>query len=265
MGRQAHEPAPEVAHVARLAVLCGTGMSALASDLAEAGSDSTELRIDSAWGEVPSTIIDTRSGEILFIDRHHSHGDARTPPHEIEHRANVHAAKSFLPDLILSINSVGSMREDFPPGSIGVSGDVLDLAIRPWTFHDDDATHADRTSIFDARASSICLEALSSVQGDTPSGLVVAQCVGPQFESPAEIDALVKLGADVVGMTLGPESRLVAETGIPHAALSCSSNWAAGRTPGDPNAEIDHHAVDAMAATLRANVHSCILALLKSL
>ena len=63
-------------------------------------------------------------------------------------------------------------------------------------------------------------------------------------------------------MTLGPESRLIAETGIPHVAISCSSNWAAGRTPGDPSAEIDHHAVDAMAATLRARVKDCIIALL---
>ena len=66
-------------------------------------------------------------------------------------------------------------------------------------------------------------------------------------------------------MTLGPESRLVAETGIPHAAISCSSNWAAGRTPGDPSAEIDHHAVDAMAATLRTHVRSCIEGLLSNL
>ena len=89
----------------------------------------------------------------------------------------------------------------------------------------------------------------------------MAQCVGPQFESPSEIDALVRLGADVVGMTLGPESRLIAETGIPHVAISCSSNWAAGRTPGDPSAEINHHAVDAMAANLRARVRNCIEAL----
>ncbi len=265
MGRQAHQPIPEVAHVARIAVLCGTGMSALASEMAQNSADATEIRIDSQWGEVPATLVDTGSGEVLFIDRHHSPGRARTPPHEIEHRANVHAAAAVGPDLILSINSVGTMREDLSPGSIGVAGDVLDLAIRPWTFFDEDATHADRTTIFDESASRICVESLSASQSEAVSGLVVAQCVGPQFESPAEIDALVRLGADVVGMTLGPESRLVAETGIPHAALSCSSNWAAGRTPGDPNAKIDHHAVDAMAATLRANVQMCISALLENL
>ena len=94
--------------------------------------------------------------------------------------------------------------------------------------------------------------------------MVVAQCVGPQFETPSEIDALERLGADVVGMTLGPESRLVAEMSIPHVALPCSSNWAAGRTPGSPEAEIDHEAVDEMAASMRESVGECVNALLSS-
>ena len=245
----------------RIAVLSGTGMSDLALEMSNNISRNSEIRVDSQWGQVPTILVETGLGKVLLIDRHHREGEARTPPHEIEHRANIHAAKSFSPDLILSVNSVGTMIEDLPPGMIGVASDVLDLATRPWTFHDEDAIHADRTSIFDKKASGICSLALSKTQEGTPSRLVVAQCVGPQFESPSEIDALVRLGADVVGMTLGPESRLIAETGIPHVAISCSSNWAAGRTPGDPSAEIDHHAVDAKAAKLRARVRDCIEAL----
>ena len=245
----------------RIAVLSGTGMLDLALEMSNNSSRNTEIRVDSQWGEVPTILVETGLGKVLLIDRHHREGESRTPPHEIEHRANIHAAKSFSPDLILSVNSVGTMIEDLPPGMIGVASDVLDLATRPWTFYDDDAIHADRTSIFDKKASEICSLSLSRNQKGTPNRLVVAQCVGPQFESPSEIDALVRLGADVVGMTLGPESRLIAETGIPHVAISCSSNWAAGRTPGDPSAEINHHAVDAMAANLRAEVRNCIEAL----
>ena len=251
--------------MARIAVLCGTGMSAFASHISSAtGSKSSTLRVDSEWGQIPVTLIDTGVGEVMIIDRHHSDGDSRTPPHRIEHRANIHAAASFRPDLILSINSVGSMRDDFPPGTIGVATDVLDLADKPWTFHDNHAAHAARTSCFDSDASKVCAEVLTSIQGQAADDLVVAQCVGPQFETPSEIDALDRLGADVVGMTLGPESRLVAETDIPHAALPCSSNWAAGRTPGSPEAEIDHEAVDEMAASMRESLGECVKALLSS-
>ena len=249
----------------RVAVLCGTGMSSLVDNLIHQEEDSTKIRIESTWGNVPSLLINTADGEVLVIDRHHADGNIRKPPHEIEHRANIHAAISVSPDLILSINSVGTMREDLPPGDIGIAGDVLELSIRPWTFHDDDAIHADRTKIFDGKANQICKSALQTQQQNVIDDLIVAQCIGPQFESPAEIDALVRLGADVVGMTLGPESRLVAESGIPHAALSCSSNWAAGRTPGDRDAVIDHHAVDSMAASMRNRVAACITELLKSL
>mgnify|MGYP001047688568 FL=1 len=249
--------------MARIAVLCGTGMSAFASELASTRGASTEtLRIDSDWGQVPATLVSVSEGEVLVIDRHHSGDGSRTPPHMIEHRANIHAATSCRPDLVVSINSVGTMREDIPPGTIAIAGDVLDLAERPWTFHDDDASHADRTSPFDSAASEACVSAIEASQGLAPIGIVVAQCIGPQFESPSEIDALERLGADVVGMTLGPESRLMSERRIPHIALSCCSNWAAGRTPDSPDSAIDHEAVGNVAATMSERVSDCMMALL---
>jgi purine nucleoside phosphorylase len=220
---------------------------------------------ESNWGEVPITSVTHELGQVFVIDRHHSNDESRTPPHAIEHRANVHAVSSCKPDLIVSVNSVGSMIESMPPGSVGIASDILDLSIKPWTFHDDDAIHADRTRPFDQRYSSVCEAVLRERQGTSPTGLVVAQCVGPQFESPSEIDALQRLGAHVVGMTLGPEQRLISETGIAHVSLLCSSNWAAGRTPGKPDAEIDHQAVDAIASQMRDLVSTCIKTLLEDI
>ena len=70
--------------MARIAVLCGTGMSAFASHLSSAtGSKSSTLRVDSEWGQIPVTLIDTGDGEVTVIDRHHSDSDSRTPPHRI--------------------------------------------------------------------------------------------------------------------------------------------------------------------------------------
>ena len=249
----------------RIAVICGTGMSAFSTTLESTASTSNQVLADSKWGVVPISVVNHESGQIFVIDRHHTNEEKRTPPHEIDHRANVHAATSCSPDLIVSVNSVGSIVESMPPGTVGIASGILDLSIKPWTFHDDDATHADRTRPFDPRYSSVCETVLAERQGNSPTGLVVAQCVGPQFESPSEIDALEMLGAHVVGMTLGPEQRLVSETGIAHVSLPCSSNWAAGRTPGDPDAEINHEAVDQMASQMRDLVSSCILALLEDI
>ena len=249
----------------RIAVICGTGMSAFSSTLETTTSTSNSMLAESNWGEVPITSVTHELGQVFVIDRHHSNDESRTPPHAIEHRANVHAVSSCKPDLIVSVNSVGSMIESMPPGSVGIASDILDLSIKPWTFHDDDAIHADRTRPFDQRYSSVCEAVLRERQGTSPTGLVVAQCVGPQFESPSEIDALQRLGAHVVGMTLGPEQRLVSETGVAHVSLVCSSNWAAGRTPGKPDAEINHEAVDAMASQMRDLVSTCITTLLEDI
>ena len=247
----------------RIAVLCGTGMSAFSTSLSSLVEATSELMVaESEWGEVPINVVSMSNGEVFVIDRHHSPGESRTPPHAIEHRANVHAASSCMPDLLVSVNSVGSMIETMPPGTIGVGSGVLALSEKPWTFHDEDAFHSDRTNPFNDRYSEICAQTLIDKQGSAPSGVVGAQCVGPQFESPHEIDALERLGANVVGMPLGPEQRLVSETGIPHLSLLCSSNWAAGRTPGEPDAEIDHESVDSMASKMRDLVSHCIIALL---
>ena len=249
----------------RIAVLCGTGMSAFSISLSSLEETTSDLMIaESEWGDVPINVVRMINGEVFVIDRHHSPTESRTPPHAIEHRANVHAASSCMPDLIVSVNSVGSMIETMPPGSIGIGGGLLDLSVKPWTFHDEDAFHSDRTNPFNNRYSEICIQALTDKQGTAPSGVVVAQCVGPQFESPHEIDALERLGANVVGMTLGPEQRLVSETGIHHVSLLCSSNWAAGRTPGEPDAEIDHESVDSIASNMRDLVSHCIIELLSA-
>ena len=247
----------------RISVICGTGMSSLSEHIANfRGNTSVDLRLSSKWGEVPANLVKTEYGDLLFIDRHHSQNNQRVAPHKIEHRANVHAAASMAPDLIISINSVGSMHPDFPPGSIGVALNILDLATKPWSFHDDD-THMDRTTPFDRKGSEIVAKAIIEYQNPCITDLIVAQCVGPQFETVVEINALEKLGATVVGMTLGPEQRLISETKIPHVALCCSSNWAAGRQPGDANAKIDHHSVDTMAGSLMKNIFECLSVLLK--
>ena len=251
----------------RIAVLCGTGMKSLVDALPSAlklnGQES--IRINSPWGEVPTEFIrfsnqDGPTHEIAIVQRHHGDGVV-TPPHRIEHRANVHAVLSVEPEFVVSINSVGSMREDLPPGYIGVAKHTLDFTGKVWTFHDDDAIHADMTSHFDPELSKLAVRALESSQDVVPH-LIVAHMPGPQFETPAEIIALKAMGADVVGMTLAAESKLISEKGCKHLGLSVSSNWAAGQTPGDESAEIDHHAVEGLASTVHGRLWSAIISCL---
>jgi purine nucleoside phosphorylase len=51
---------------------------------------------------------------------------------------------------------------------------------------------------------------------------------GPSYETPAEIRAFARLGADAVGMSTVPEAIVARQCGLNVAAVSCITNLAAG-------------------------------------
>ncbi|GIW80320.1 MAG: purine nucleoside phosphorylase [Gemmatales bacterium] len=72
---------------------------------------------------------------------------------------------------------------------------------------------------------------------------VYASVTGPCYETPAEVRALKKLGADAVGMSTAREIELAHRLGLQCAALSCITNRAAGMT----DRPISHEEVVAIA------------------
>ena len=247
--------------MARLAVLCGTGMTELATSTP--GATAETFRSETPWGEVPCTLVRQGEHEFLFIYRHHSPDGKVNPPHSVEHRANVHAATAFGPAGVVSVWCVGSMDADFPPGVVGVADDMLDISGTVWTYHDSDAVHVDRTEMFDRTLASIAITALAG-QADAGANAfrqVVGQASGPQFESRADVEAYRRLGATSVNMTIGGEARCMSEKKHPHVGLLLSSNWAAGKDPADGLAPVDHHSVEDLAASMRVHVWDAIIAI----
>lgn len=57
---------------------------------------------------------------------------------------------------------------------------------------------------------------------------VYAMMTGPNYETPAEIRAMQRLGVDAVGMSTVPEALLAASLGIRVLGVSCITNLAAG-------------------------------------
>jgi len=53
---------------------------------------------------------------------------------------------------------------------------------------------------------------------------------GPSYETPAEIRAFARLGADAVGMSTVPEAIVARQCGLKVVAVSCITNLAAGRS-----------------------------------
>lgn len=241
----------------RLGIIGGTAMTSLATDEIEVSrSDNVVAQTD--YGQVPMLCVKSGSNELFFIERHH--GSGTTPPHQINHRANIQALSGAGVDAILAVCSVGAIPVDFPPGSVGYATQYIDFTGVDMSFFKDDVKFTSMTEPFDSEMNEKLHQVLSKIQPGLELGRTYWLAHGPHFETKAEINAIEKLGGEVVGMTMPRECKLAAELKIPYAAILVSSNWAAGREPGDSSKALNHSEVSATAETKLGPVIECIKA-----
>jgi purine-nucleoside phosphorylase len=139
-------------------------------------------------------------------------------------------------DLLLT-NSAGGINRRFRPGDFMVLTDHINLMgtnpLRP-----DSPERAgggpgrfvDLTCVYDPGLRRQLRRAGAQCGLKLETGVYLAVC-GPCYETPAEIRAFARLGADAVGMSTAPEAIVARQYGIRVAGLSCISNLAAGRSP----------------------------------
>ena len=241
----------------RLGLIGGTAMTSLAtSELDVTRSD--EIIVETKYGNVPMTCVRSGSNELFFVERHH--GDGTTPPHSINHHANIMALANAGVESILAICSVGAISSDFQPGSVGYANQYIDFTGVESTFANEDAKFTSMTEPFDAAMNDVLDSVLSKLQPGLKLGRTYWLAHGPHFETKAEIDAIDKLGGEVVGMTMPRECKLAAELNLPYAAIIVSSNWAAGREPGDSSKDLNHEEVSSKAESKLGPVVECIKA-----
>jgi 5'-methylthioadenosine phosphorylase len=194
----------------RLAVIGGTGVrdTALARDaesIAVAGVG----------------LLD--AGDFVFLQRHGS--DTYIRAHEIDHAANVRALAAAGCDRVLGLSSTGSLRIDWPVGTVVCPDDFYAPQVNP-SLYDDGRSNT--VPGFDPEWRAVVLDSWRAHAG-TPivDGGVYTQSCGPRFETPAEVRALARIG-DLVGMTIAAECILTKEAGVAYAAVCVVDNLANG-------------------------------------
>lgn len=85
----------------------------------------------------------------------------------------------------------------------------------------------DMTQVYDPELNALLFEAAGQCRMKLRRGIYIAVC-GPNYETPAEIRAFAKLGADAVGMSTVPEAIVARQCGMKVAGISCITNRAAG-------------------------------------
>ena len=137
------------------------------------------------------------------------------------------AAAALGAETLLLTNAAGAVNPQWKPGDIMVFEDhIAFLAPNPLIGSPD---FIDMTDAYSRELRQKAFEAAAAVGTDLKSG-VYFFTTGPSYETPAEVRAAARLGADAVGMSTVPEAILAARLGLKTAAFSCLTNMAAGIT-----------------------------------
>lgn len=156
------------------------------------------------------------------------------PSHKINHRANIWALRELGVERVISQNAIGSVNPAIQPGDIVISHDFLDRTKnRALSLFDaeDCWVRVDMTEPFCPEVRRVLLEATTDMPDNVIGRGVFACTEGPRFETPAEIRALQRDGADIVGTPMVPEVVFAREAEMCFASIAPVINFGAGMAP----------------------------------
>ena len=221
-----------------LAVIGGSGLTQF-----EGLAQLRRKTVHTPYGDTSAALSFGRIGneEIVVLARH---GDGHSiAPHEVNYRANLWALKQAGADVVVSVASVGGIRNDIWPGTIVLPHQVIDYTWgRASTFFEGPGApvnHIDFTEPYSRELRTRLLNAAAACGERVTDGAVYAATQGPRLESAAEINRLERDGADIVGMTGMPEASLAREINLQYAAIAVVANYAAGRGDSERAVPLD--------------------------
>jgi 5'-methylthioinosine phosphorylase len=211
-----------------LGIIGGTGLTKLA-DL-----EITHRQVKrTPYGEPSGALTFGRlcGEDIIFLARH---GYGHTiPPHEVNYRANIWAMHQQGVDRIVSVATVGGIREDLRAGALVVPDQIIDYTHgRASTFAvygEKSVVHVDFTEPYCPAMRHAIVTAAGRAGVKIHDGGVYAAVQGPRLETLAEINRMERDGADLVGMTGMPEAYLARELNLCYGTIGAVINDAAGR------------------------------------
>jgi purine-nucleoside phosphorylase len=202
----------------------------------------TELRVDKkiSYAKIPGfpkPTVSGHAGELYFGHL------GKTPVIILSGRAHFYEGHEMervtfatrtlaafgIKDLLLT-NAAGGINKNFCPGDFMVLTDHINFmganplrgAAIPGL-----PRFVDLTKAYDQKLRELLFRAGKVSKLKLQSGIYLAVS-GPSYETPAEIRAFAKLGADAVGMSTVPEAVVARQCGLRVAGISCITNLAAG-------------------------------------
>jgi xanthosine phosphorylase len=172
-------------------------------------------------------------------------------------RTPIRALRSAGAEILVLTNAAGSLRPEVGSGQLMLITDHINMSgVNVLAGPNDDEIGPRFPSLlnaYDPELQERLRAAAAELGTELAEGVYVAVS-GPTFETPAEIRAFAKLGADAVGMSTVHETAVARHAGLRVAAVSAITNLAEGMTEEPLSHEQTlrdaQHAADALAPLL---------------
>lgn len=219
----------------RVGLILGSGLGGLADQIEEATAipfgELPGFPEPSVEGHVGRLVMGQLGGVPVACLQGRVHLYEGQPPQAVQ--TLVRTLRAMGCEILVVTNAAGSLRTDVEPGSLMMIEDHINLQpINPLMGPNDD-TFGPRfpplAGAYDAALRGELRAAAGELDIPLHEGVFVA-CLGPNFETPAEIRAFQTLGGDSVGMSVVPEVLVARHCGLRVAAISVLTNLAAGLT-----------------------------------
>ncbi|MET0741079.1 MAG: purine-nucleoside phosphorylase [Candidatus Nanopelagicales bacterium] len=158
---------------------------------------------------------------LVFLGRTHLYEGRGVAP--VVHGVRTSIAAGC--QVVVLTNGAGGLDPSWEPGTPVIIADHINLTGRSPIEH---ARFVDLTNLYAPRLRALCRE----VDPTLAEGIYV-QMPGPQYETPAEIEMVRRIGGTLVGMSTTLEAIAAREAGAEVLGLSLVTNAAAGIT-GEP-------------------------------
>lgn len=225
-----------ISRIPRLLMILGSGLGGLA-DVVDADAS---VPYEEIPGFAPSRVVGhagrliagTLEGTPLLVmaGRYHLYEghDARVVAHP------VRVARALGAEMLFVTNAAGGISPRLVPGSLMIIEDHINFMgtnpLRGAVFGEE-LRFPDMTEAYDPELRAL-FAARAEALGIAVDAGVYCGVLGPSFETPAEIRAFARLGADAVGMSTVPEVIAARSAGMRVAGLSLITNHAAGLGEG---------------------------------
>ena len=207
---------------ARIGIIGGSGLYKMGG-MAEV----EEVKVSTPFGEPSDAIIlgNLEGVRVAFLPRHGK--GHRISPSELPTKANIYALKSLGVERIISVNAVGSLKEEIEPLDVVIPDQLIDCTRgRASTFFTDGIVgHVSLAEPFCPVLSQISFEASTKVGAKVHKVGTYLVMEGPQLSTKAESQLYRSWGADVIGMTALPEAKLAREAEICYVALALVTDY----------------------------------------